>query len=244
MRRPPFRCRFQTPLACFPQFWSLVKSDAAARLGNAEFGKLGNSLSKSSPHAWLLFETSGNHLVELRWFLKQHWYYSYLFVLVSMISFKQNDSIFVDAPHNISPISACRKQTHCLVVVSCEDRCKVKKRLRNTFFEDDWSGCKRFANHMFPFPRKQNSCQTERQVAQFNHFGDPLKEQEFAWVATRASMRKSGWGVHLDNNNTLSLKHKMKLRKFKIRLIECKSSLFFQSSKSNQKMRGTLEICT
>ena len=120
-----------------------------------------------------------------------------------MIPFKQNDSIFVDAPHNISPISACRKQTHCLVVVSCEGRCKVKKRLRSTFFENEWSSCKRFVIHMFPFPRKQNSCRTEIQVAPFNHFGDPTKEQECAWVATQASMSKSAWGVHLDNNNTV-----------------------------------------
>ena len=74
---------------------------------------------------------------------------------------------------------------------------------------------------MFPFPRKQNSCRTEIQVAPFNHFGDPTKEQECAWVATQASMSKSAWGVHLDNNNTIGLEHKMKLRKFEIRLIEC-----------------------
>ena len=78
---------------------------------------------------------------------------------------------------------------------------------------------------MFPFPRKQNSCRTEIQVAPFNHLGNPNKKQECAWVATQASMSKSAWGVHLDNNNTISLEHKMKLRKFKFRSIEYKSSL-------------------
>ena len=62
------RCRFQTPLACFPQFWNFAESDAAARLGSAESRRPANSISKSSPHAWLLFETSGGHLLELRWF--------------------------------------------------------------------------------------------------------------------------------------------------------------------------------
>ena len=43
-------------------------------------------------------------------------------LLLSTRFFKQWDSIFVDATHDVSPIWTRRKQTHCLVVVSCRGR--------------------------------------------------------------------------------------------------------------------------
>ena len=107
-------------------------------------------------------------------------YYSYSLVLVSAISFKQSEAIFVDASHNFSLISAWRQQSPCLVFQLLEKGWKVKKRQKKLFSGKALSGSKCSENHMLLFPQRHSSWKFESQEARFNEIRNLLKEQRIS----------------------------------------------------------------
>ena len=163
-------------------------------------------------------------------------YYSYSLVLVSAISFKQSEAIFVDAFPNFSLETTIYS---CLVFQLLEQGWKVKKKQKKLFSGNALSASKSSENHKLLLPQRHSSWKVESQEARFNENGFSSRSKRLVWAPLKHQWPHQAKEFHVIIKITQTCQQTLNTQNVKLALLNVNHLTF----RSPRKVARRCKVC-